>query len=130
MPTAQGKRRQQVTAEVVQPKKKAKKQLQLAQVSQPAPSEPDVSATSSSGGESSSPDGSEATSMSSTAECELEFFDPQDKDWTGLQALLQQYLDGREWRCGELVDAIIQQASSTMSQPNKAWTGCYTCCSG
>ena len=111
MPKAQRERRQQVTAEVVQPNKKAKKQPQLALGPQPEHAEADAGTSSSSGEESSSPDGSEATSMSSTAECELEFFDPQEKDWTGLQALLQQYLDGREWRCGELVDAIIQQAS-------------------
>ena len=50
--------------------------------------------------------------MSSRAECQLEFFDPQEKDWTGLEALLRHYLDGREWHCGELADTIIHQASS------------------
>ncbi len=38
------------------------------------------------------------------------FFCPQEKDFQGLRTLLQGYLDGQQWACSELADAIIRQA--------------------
>lgn len=40
---------------------------------------------------------------------DFEFFDPQEKDFHGLKALLHTYLDGEQFNCSELVDAIINQ---------------------
>ncbi|PRW58681.1 p21-carboxy-terminal region-binding [Chlorella sorokiniana] len=40
------------------------------------------------------------------------FFCPQEKDFHGLRTLLQGYLDGQQWACSELADAIIQQGDS------------------
>lgn len=38
------------------------------------------------------------------------FFCPQEKDFQGLRTLLQNYLDGQQWACSDLADAIIRQA--------------------
>jgi protein BCP1 len=40
---------------------------------------------------------------------DFEFFDPSEKDFLGLKALLLTYLDGRQFDCSGLVDTIIQQ---------------------
>lgn len=42
---------------------------------------------------------------------DFEFFNPQEKDFHGLKALLKTLLDGEQYSCSELVDAIIEQAS-------------------
>lgn len=42
---------------------------------------------------------------------QFEFFDPQEKDFLGLKALLNTYLDGQQYDCSGLVDAIIKQVS-------------------
>ncbi|GMH32410.1 hypothetical protein BSKO_00244 [Bryopsis sp. KO-2023] len=52
----------------------------------------------------------EADEELSDVEADFEFFDPQERDFHGLKALLNNYLDGGEFNCGELVDAIIQQS--------------------
>jgi protein BCP1 len=45
-----------------------------------------------------------------TVEVDLEFYDPSEKDFHGLKALLRTYLDDTDFRgCSELVDLIIQQ---------------------
>ena len=43
---------------------------------------------------------------------DFEFYDPQEKDFHGLKALLHTYLDGEQYNCSELVQAIIEQASA------------------
>lgn len=40
---------------------------------------------------------------------DFEFFDPSEIDFHGLKSLLRTYLNGEEFSCSELVDAIIQQ---------------------
>lgn len=40
---------------------------------------------------------------------DFEFFNPQEKDFHGLKALLKTLLDGEQYSCSELVDAIIEQ---------------------
>ena len=52
-----------------------------------------------------------SASMSPTAEVALEFFDPAPRDFQGVEALLRHYLEGSPLHCGDLVDALIQQAS-------------------
>ena len=39
----------------------------------------------------------------------FQFFDPHEKDFHGLKALLHTYLDGQQYDCSGLVDTIIQQ---------------------
>ncbi|KAK9816526.1 hypothetical protein WJX72_001568 [[Myrmecia] bisecta] len=51
----------------------------------------------------------DVSDLEETVEVNLEFFDPQEKDFQGLRALLQTYLDGEPYNCSELVDAIIKQ---------------------
>ena len=81
--------------------------------------EPSDSQTSSDSGSSGSyPSESAADSDAEVADGEtvtvdFEFFDPQEIDYHGLKALLQTYLDGEAFSCSELVDAIIQQVSSS-----------------
>ncbi|GLI60059.1 hypothetical protein VaNZ11_001911, partial [Volvox africanus] len=41
----------------------------------------------------------------------FEFFDPQERDFLGLRALLNTYLDGQQYDCSGLVDAIIKQTA-------------------
>ena len=43
------------------------------------------------------------------------FFCPQEKDFQGLRTLLQSYLDGQQWACSELADAIIRQARAGLA---------------
>ncbi|PNH01342.1 Protein BCCIP [Tetrabaena socialis] len=40
---------------------------------------------------------------------DFEFFDPAERDFLGLKALLNTYLDGQQYDCSGLVNAIIQQ---------------------
>lgn len=40
---------------------------------------------------------------------EFEFFDPKEKDFHGLKTLLHSYLDGQQYDCSGLVEAIIKQ---------------------
>ena len=40
---------------------------------------------------------------------EFEFFDPKENDFHGLKTLLHSYLDGQQYDCSGLVDAIIKQ---------------------
>lgn len=47
------------------------------------------------------------------------FYCPQEKDFHGLRTLLQNYLDGQEWACSELADAIIRQASGAWGSWNR-----------
>ncbi|GLC38993.1 hypothetical protein PLESTM_000824400 [Pleodorina starrii] len=42
---------------------------------------------------------------------QFEFFDPQERDVLGLKALLNTYLDGQQYDCSGLVDAIIRQTA-------------------
>ncbi|EFJ40052.1 hypothetical protein VOLCADRAFT_108356 [Volvox carteri f. nagariensis] len=42
---------------------------------------------------------------------QFEFFDPQERDFLGLKALLNTYLDGQQYDCSGLVDAIIRQTA-------------------
>lgn len=42
----------------------------------------------------------------------LEFFDPRESDFLGLKALLQNFLDGRDFAASELVDTIIKQVNN------------------
>ncbi|GFR40420.1 hypothetical protein Agub_g994, partial [Astrephomene gubernaculifera] len=42
---------------------------------------------------------------------QFEFFDPQERDFLGLKALLTTYLDGLQYDCSGLVDAIIKQTA-------------------
>lgn len=43
---------------------------------------------------------------------DFEFYDPVEKDFHGLKVLLTGLLDGVEWNCSELVDAIIKQVGA------------------
>ena len=53
-----------------------------------------------------------------TVEVDLEFFDPSEKDFHGLKALLRTYLDDTDFSgCSELVEAIIKQVGSCMHVP-------------
>lgn len=40
---------------------------------------------------------------------DFQFFDPQEKDFHGLKALMHTYLDGLDYDCSNLVETIIQQ---------------------
>ncbi len=83
--------------------------------------EPDenIGETSQSGSEESSGAFSSSDDEQSDAEADaedadvvdidFEFFDPSGIDFHGLKSLLRTYLDGEEFSCSELVDAIIQQ---------------------
>lgn len=55
------------------------------------------------------------------------FFCPQEKDFQGLRTLLQNYLDGQQWACSELADAIIRQArwgpAAMLRRPGHAAAG-------
>lgn len=44
-----------------------------------------------------------------TVDVTLEFYDPSGKDFHGIKALLQSYLDGRTYAVSELVETVIQQ---------------------
>ena len=66
-----------------------------------------------SSGESSDDEAGEAFEQ---IDVDFEFYCPQEKDFHGLRTLLQNYLDGKEWACSELADAIIQQASEATRQ--------------
>ena len=41
---------------------------------------------------------------------DIQFYDPQDRDFHGLAALLQGYLDGDSFNCSSLVEAVLKQA--------------------
>ena len=41
---------------------------------------------------------------------DFEFHDPRESDFLGLKALLHTYLDGQDFSCSQLVEAIIKQA--------------------
>ena len=73
---------------------------------------------SSDGGSDSGPDVSDEEEGSSEGEedekykeidVDFEFFDPAEKDFLGLKALLHTFLDGRQFDCTGLVDTIIGQ---------------------
>ena len=49
------------------------------------------------------------------------FYCPQEKDFQGLRMLLQGYLDGQQWACSDLVDAIIQQVCWSDSVQHTSW---------
>lgn len=40
------------------------------------------------------------------------FYCPQEKDFLGMRTLMQNYLDGQEWACSDMVEAIIAQVRS------------------
>lgn len=48
-----------------------------------------------------------------SVDVDFEFFDPAEKDFHGLKTLLHPLLDGEQWDCSELVDAIIKQSEET-----------------
>lgn len=88
-----------------------------------AGSEPEQSGSSGSESESDSedfPSGAESSDEESSddeageafeqIDVDFGFYCPQEKDFHGLRTLLQNYLDGQQWSCSELADAIIQQA--------------------
>ncbi|GIM06579.1 hypothetical protein Vretimale_10805 [Volvox reticuliferus] len=65
---------------------------------------------------------------------QFEFFDPQERDFLGLKALLNTYLDGQQYDCSGLVDAIIRQTavgtvvkSSEEDDPFAVLTAFNTC---
>ncbi|GIL56481.1 hypothetical protein Vafri_11840, partial [Volvox africanus] len=65
---------------------------------------------------------------------QFEFFDPQERDFLGLRALLNTYLDGQQYDCSGLVDAIIKQTavgtvvkSSEEDDPFAVLTAFNTC---
>ena len=66
-----------------------------------------------SSGESSDDEAGEAFEQ---VDVDFEFYCPQEKDFLGLRTLLANYLDGKEWACSDLADAIIQQASEAGAQ--------------
>lgn len=45
---------------------------------------------------------------------DFEFFNPQEADFHGLKALLHTYLEGRQYSCSELVEAVIGGAVGTV----------------
>lgn len=61
-----------------------------------------------SSGESSDDEAGEAFEQ---VDVDFGFYCPGEKDFQGLRTLLQNFLDGQQWSCSELADAIIQQAS-------------------
>ncbi len=69
-----------------------------------------MSSGASSSGESSDSDASPSGSKASAVQVDFEFHDPREADFLGLKALLHTYLDGQEFSCSELVDAVIHQA--------------------
>lgn len=44
-------------------------------------------------------------------DCAFEFFDPQERDYHGLRALLGTYLDGQQYDLSGLCDAVIRQTA-------------------
>ncbi len=66
------------------------------------------------------PSGAEESSESSDDEAgqafeqvdvDFGFYCPRETDYQGLQTLLQNFLDGKQWACSQLVEIILQQAS-------------------
>ncbi len=55
-------------------------------------------------------DQSEEESVEEVADVDIQFYDPQDRDFHGLAALLQGYLDGDSFSCSSLVEAVLKQA--------------------
>jgi protein BCP1 len=45
---------------------------------------------------------------------DFEFFNPGEKDFHGLRALLQNFLDGRQYGCSALVDAVVAAPVGTV----------------
>ena len=63
-----------------------------------------------------------------TVDVDLEFFDPAERDFHGLKALLKTYLDGNEFTgCSELVEMIIKQVCPHR-QHNSEWSVVITLC--
>ena len=75
------------------------------------PQEPDTSETSSGVSDSeASREPSASGSEGGEVQVDFEFHDPRESDFLGLKALLHSYLDGQDFSCSELVDAVIRQA--------------------
>ena len=76
-----------------------------------APQEADTSETSSGVSDSeASGEPSASGSEGGEVQVDFEFHDPRESDFLGLKALLHSYLDGQDFSCSELVDAVIRQA--------------------
>ena len=70
------------------------------------------SGTSSSGKDDS--DSEEGGEEGDTVDVDLEFFDPSERDFHGLKALLRTYLDDSDFSgCSELVETLIKQVHAT-----------------
>ena len=75
------------------------------------PQEPETSETSSGVSDSeASREASASGSEGGEVQVDFEFHDPRESDFLGLKALLRSYLDGQDFSCSELVDAVIRQA--------------------
>ena len=59
-------------------------------------------------------DEDDASQDSSTIDVTFEFFDPKETDFHGLKALLQNYLDGKEFPLSDFADLIIKQVASNI----------------
>jgi len=90
--------------------KLAQKRARGSDVGAPEREPPGMSSGASSSGESSDSDASPSGSKASAVQVDFEFHDPREADFLGLKALLHTYLDGQEFSCSELVDAVIHQA--------------------
>lgn len=53
----------------------------------------------------------------------FQFFDPQEKDFHGLKALLHTYLDGQQYDSSGLVDTIIKQVRRLQCHADPALMG-------
>lgn len=49
------------------------------------------------------------TTTTSPPQVDFQFYDPADKDYHGLKALLATYLDGRPYEASALVDTLVAQ---------------------
>ena len=75
------------------------------------PQEPDTSESSSVVSDSeASLEPSASGSEGGEVQVDFEFHDPRESDFLGLKALLHLYLDGQDFSCSELVNAVIRQA--------------------
>ena len=63
---------------------------------------------------------------------DFEFYDARERDFHGLKTLLNGLLDGEEWSCSELVDAVLAQVQRCMRAhaaglSGRAGTWAHTC---
>ena len=79
-------------------------------------------------------DQSEEECVEESVDVDNQFYDPQDRDFHGLAALLQGYLDGDTFNCSSLVEAVLKQACvwhDSVAQPQQCFPmtliGCCCC---